>query len=229
MRIQLPPKGTQPPIFGPSLLWPNGWTDQDATWYEGRPWCKRHCVTWGPISPLPKRGAEPPIFGPWVLCQNGSLDQDVTWYDGRPRPRQHCVRWGPNSPSQKGHSPPNFRPMSIVAKWSPISATAEHLLKNNVVCSHCLLTFCTIMFLVTEQHSKIVTWHIMPQGCLHRLGHGLDFLCYLVFLFSFSVNFLLYGMKTVLQCKDVLDNTRELWRLLPNTNALVGFSKACRQ
>jgi len=36
---QLPPpkkKGTQPPIFGPCLLWPNGWIDQGATWYEGR-------------------------------------------------------------------------------------------------------------------------------------------------------------------------------------------------
>jgi len=22
-----PAKGTQPPIFGPCLLWPNGWTD----------------------------------------------------------------------------------------------------------------------------------------------------------------------------------------------------------
>jgi len=30
-------------------------------------------------------------------------------------------------PPPKGHSPPNFRSMSIVAKWSPISATAEHL------------------------------------------------------------------------------------------------------
>jgi len=30
---------------------------------------------------------------------------------------------------KKGHSP-NFRPMSIVAKRSPISATAEHLLVN---------------------------------------------------------------------------------------------------
>jgi len=20
------------------ILWPNGWMDQDATWYEGRPW-----------------------------------------------------------------------------------------------------------------------------------------------------------------------------------------------
>ena len=30
-------KGTQPSIFGPYLLWPNGWMDQDATWYGGRP------------------------------------------------------------------------------------------------------------------------------------------------------------------------------------------------
>jgi len=30
---QLPsPKGAQPPIFGPYLLWPSGWMDQDATW-----------------------------------------------------------------------------------------------------------------------------------------------------------------------------------------------------
>jgi len=24
--------GTAPPLFGPCLLWPNGWMDQDATW-----------------------------------------------------------------------------------------------------------------------------------------------------------------------------------------------------
>ena len=23
------------PIFGPCLLWPNGWMDEDATWYMG--------------------------------------------------------------------------------------------------------------------------------------------------------------------------------------------------
>jgi len=28
---QAPPKGAQPPIFGPCLLWPNGWMDQDDT------------------------------------------------------------------------------------------------------------------------------------------------------------------------------------------------------
>jgi len=28
------PKGAQPPIFGPCLLWPNGWMDEDATGYR---------------------------------------------------------------------------------------------------------------------------------------------------------------------------------------------------
>jgi len=44
------PKGTQPPIFGPYLLWPNGWNDQNATWYEGRPRPGQHCVRRGPSS-----------------------------------------------------------------------------------------------------------------------------------------------------------------------------------
>jgi len=30
--VPLPETGTAPPIFGPYLLWPNGWMDQDATW-----------------------------------------------------------------------------------------------------------------------------------------------------------------------------------------------------
>ena len=29
----LPKKGAEPPIFGPCLLWPDGWMNQDATWY----------------------------------------------------------------------------------------------------------------------------------------------------------------------------------------------------
>ena len=32
----LPKKGAEPPIFGPCLLWPNGWMDQNATWNGGR-------------------------------------------------------------------------------------------------------------------------------------------------------------------------------------------------
>jgi len=33
-----PKKGAQqPPLFDPRLLWQNGWMDEDATWYGGRP------------------------------------------------------------------------------------------------------------------------------------------------------------------------------------------------
>jgi len=40
-----PPKGHTgtAPNFRPCLLWPNGWMDQDATWYEGRPWTWPRC------------------------------------------------------------------------------------------------------------------------------------------------------------------------------------------
>ena len=48
-------KGTEPPIFGRFLLWPNGGMQQDATWFGGRPQAGRLCVRWGP-SPIPKKG-----------------------------------------------------------------------------------------------------------------------------------------------------------------------------
>ena len=45
-----PQKGAQPPIFGPCLLWPNGWMDQDASWDEGRPRPGQHYVRCEPSS-----------------------------------------------------------------------------------------------------------------------------------------------------------------------------------
>ena len=50
-------KGAEPSIFGPFLLWPNGWMHQDATWYKGRPHLRGLCATWGRSSP-PQKGAE---------------------------------------------------------------------------------------------------------------------------------------------------------------------------
>ena len=46
--------------------------------------------------------------------------------------------WGPSSPLpvKRAQQPPNFRLMSILAKWSPISATAELLLVLFVQLSH---------------------------------------------------------------------------------------------
>jgi len=56
----LPQKGGRtPPIFGPFLLWPNGWMHQDATyWYGGTPQPRRRRVRWGP-SPYLQRGGAP--------------------------------------------------------------------------------------------------------------------------------------------------------------------------
>jgi len=79
-----PKKVQSPPIFSPRLLWPNGWMDQDATWYGGRPRPRRHCVDGDP-APL-KKGHTPPIFGPCLLWPNGWMDQDAIWYGGRPWP-----------------------------------------------------------------------------------------------------------------------------------------------
>jgi len=66
---------TGPPIFGPYLLQPNGWMDQDATWYGDRPQPRRLCVRWGPRSTLPKNGAEPPspIFGHFCCGQTTAI------------------------------------------------------------------------------------------------------------------------------------------------------------
>ena len=55
MGTQLPPrkKGHSAHIiFGPCLLWPNGWIDQAAIWYGGKPQPRRRCVRWGSSSPL---------------------------------------------------------------------------------------------------------------------------------------------------------------------------------
>jgi len=56
-------KGHSPrPIFGPCLSWQNGWMDQDATWYGGRPRPRRRCVRWGPSSAPPPKRCTAPIF-----------------------------------------------------------------------------------------------------------------------------------------------------------------------
>jgi len=104
---------TSPPQFTAHVCsGQNGWMDQDATWYGGRP-RPLHIVLDG----VPHRGTAPaPMFGPCLLWPNGWMDQDTIWYGGKPWPSRHCVKWGSSS-SGKGTAPPTFRSMSIVAKW----------------------------------------------------------------------------------------------------------------
>ena len=65
----LPKKGAEPPIFGPCLLWPNGWMDQDATWYGGRPQPRRR----GDPAPSPLKVHSP------QFSANVRYDQTAGW------------------------------------------------------------------------------------------------------------------------------------------------------
>jgi len=99
MGTQLPPtqKGhSSLPLFGPCLLWPNGYRMPLGT-----------KVGLSSGDTVLDRDTAPPNHGKvyCLLWPNRWMDQDTTWYGGRPRPRQHCVRWGPSSP-RKGHSSP---------------------------------------------------------------------------------------------------------------------------
>ena len=91
----------------------------------GRPFVKRFALCYRTVVCLSCLSVT--LVG--VLWPNGWMDQDATWYAARPRPRRHCVRLEHSSPTERGTAAPlTFRPMSIVAKRSPISATAELLL-----------------------------------------------------------------------------------------------------
>ena len=66
---------TLPPImFGPCLLWPSAWMDQDATWYRARTRPRGYCVTWAPTSHR-KGHSSLPLFGPCLLQPNGRPSQ----------------------------------------------------------------------------------------------------------------------------------------------------------
>ena len=115
--IPLPQKGPEPPFFGPYLLRPNGWMNQDATWYGDRPRPRRLCVGWGSSSPSPKRGGErSPQYSAHVRCgQTAGWIKMSVGMQVEQRKR-HCVRWRPSPPSPKGaQSSPNFQPISVVA------------------------------------------------------------------------------------------------------------------
>jgi len=99
-----PTRGRTPQIFGPCLLWPNGWMDQDATWYGGRPRPTPHYVRCGPSYLQKKRHTHShPIVGTCLLWPNGWMDEDAAWYGSRPRLRPHCTRRGPSSRERAQH------------------------------------------------------------------------------------------------------------------------------
>jgi len=106
------------------VLWPNGWMDQNEAWHRGRPRPLPRCVRREPSSPSPK--GHSPQFSAHVCCGQTAgwikmpLGTEVGLDPG------NIVLDGDIAPAKKGHNP-RLQPRSIVAKRSPISATAEHL------------------------------------------------------------------------------------------------------
>jgi len=114
------PKGAQPPIFGSCLSWSMaGWIKMPLGMEVGL--SADHIVLEGDPAPLPQNGHSPQ-FSAHVYC-----GQTAGWMK---MPLGTMVGLGPGNTvldADPAPQPHNFRPMSIVAKRSPISTTAEHL------------------------------------------------------------------------------------------------------
>jgi len=59
------------PVCDVGVLWPNGWRDQDESWYAGRTWPWPQCVTWRPRPRLPK--GHSPQFSAHICCGQMAL------------------------------------------------------------------------------------------------------------------------------------------------------------
>jgi len=70
METQLPStKGAEPPLFGPYLLWPNGWMDQHTTPLGTKVGLDpSNIVLYGDPAPLPKKRGQSPQFSAHVYC-----------------------------------------------------------------------------------------------------------------------------------------------------------------
>jgi len=74
LQLNSPPYATGPlpclSVCNVAVSWPNGWMDQDATWYGGRPRPRWHCVRWGvgDSAPPTLRGTAAPHFLAHVCC-----------------------------------------------------------------------------------------------------------------------------------------------------------------
>ena len=81
-RSSPPLKGAQPPVFGPCILWPNGWVDEYATWYGSRARSTPQVLDGDPAPPQKGHSAPPP-FSPCLLWPRSPISATVevlyTW------------------------------------------------------------------------------------------------------------------------------------------------------
>ena len=105
--------GSPSPIFGPYLLWPNGWMDQDGTWHGGGPCSRPHSARRS--SPPPKRW-QSPQFSAHFYCRQTARCIKMSLHMAVGLSPGYFVLYGDAAPSPKGEEPLNFRPIFIVAK-----------------------------------------------------------------------------------------------------------------
>jgi len=81
--------GVEPPVFGPYLLWPNGYMEIKMPLGTEVGFSPCDIVLDVHPAPLPKKGTHPAptVFSSCPLWPNGWMDQDATWYGGKPQPR----------------------------------------------------------------------------------------------------------------------------------------------
>jgi len=137
------------------VLWPDDWMDRDTTWYAGRPRPSHNVLD---RDQLPQgKGHSSPHFSAHVFCgqtagwirmplgtEVGLGPRDIV-LDGDPAPPRKGTQWIPT-----------FQPISIVAKRSPMSETAE-LLFPMVDVAH-------------NPHCGVLVWHNFYQ--LYRYGNN---------------------------------------------------------
>jgi len=98
--------GAPSPIFGPFLLWPNGWMHQDATWYGGRPQPRELFVRWGRSRPFLKRRRSPKFSAHDYCSQKAGWMKVALGMEVGVGP-VHIVLDGDTAPlSKRGQSPP---------------------------------------------------------------------------------------------------------------------------
>jgi len=91
--VAAPPKmGTVSPVFFPCLLWPNGWMDEDATWYGSITRPRPHCVRRGPSSSAKGAQQPRPLFGVCLLWPRSPISATVELLLYALHVRQHVVR-----------------------------------------------------------------------------------------------------------------------------------------
>jgi len=85
-----------PPLFGSCLLWPNGWMDQDSTWYGDKLRPRPRCDRWGPSSPPTELGTAAPTFRSMSMWPNGRPSQQLLssfYIYEKNRLRTHVMTW----------------------------------------------------------------------------------------------------------------------------------------